>query len=278
MARSVKDTNLGKRESRLRLPAGTRHWRSIHDGLAIGYRRGKQGSGVWSVRIRLSDGKYTIRPVGIADDHSEATGAGILNFTQAQKHALSVEEQVKREQGLSSGPITVGEASLYYMTWFKQHRKSINETSTVINAHILPYFENRQVADLTAKEIREWLEALASQPARKRAPAGLKTAKHRPAPETYDEKRPRRATANRILTILKAILNKAFHDELVADNTPWKRVKPFANVNEPSVRFLKEAECIRLVDACRPDFRKLVKAALFIGARYGELVRLQVTM
>src|SRR3569623_3548404 len=42
------------------------------------------------------------------------------------------------------------------------------------------------------------------------------------------------------------------------------------------MRFLTEADCIRLLIACRPDLRRLVKAALFTGARHGELARLVV--
>ena len=76
------------------------------------------------------------------------------------------------------------------------------------------------------------------------------------------------------MTILKAILNKAFQDELVTDDTAWRRVKPFENADEPITRFLTEAECTRLINASREDFRALVKAGLFTGARYTELTTL----
>jgi integrase len=42
------------------------------------------------------------------------------------------------------------------------------------------------------------------------------------------------------------------------------------------VRYLTIAEQRKLVEACEPDFRALVQAALFSGARYGELTRLRV--
>jgi integrase len=94
------------------------------------------------------------------------------------------------------------------------------------------------------------------------------------APQTADEKRARKATANRILAVLKAILNRAFHDELIADDLAWRRVQPFGNVEEPIVRFLTADEAQRLLNACSADFRPLVAGALFTGARYGELVTL----
>ena len=51
----------------------------------------------------------------------------------------------------------------------------------------------------------------------------------------------------------------------------WKKVKPFAVVDEPIVRFLKADEATRLINACPLDLRQLVKGALYSGARYSEL-------
>jgi integrase len=42
------------------------------------------------------------------------------------------------------------------------------------------------------------------------------------------------------------------------------------------VQYLTLDECRRLVDACDPAFRPLVQAALHTGARYGELIALNV--
>lgn len=44
---------------------------------------------------------------------------------------------------------------------------------------------------------------------------------------------------------------------------------------EPITRFLTEAECTRLINAAKHDFRQLVKAGLFTGARYTELTTLK---
>jgi integrase len=42
------------------------------------------------------------------------------------------------------------------------------------------------------------------------------------------------------------------------------------------VRYLQIGECTRLLSACPPDFRRLVRGALATGARYGELCRADV--
>ncbi len=69
--------------------------------------------------------------------------------------------------------------------------------------------------------------------------------------------------------------NRAFHDGLVADDSAWRKVKPFPKVDEARIRFLSDAEAVRLVNACPGDLRALVRAALLTGARYGELVAMR---
>jgi integrase len=86
----------------------------------------------------------------------------------------------------------------------------------------------------------------------------------------------RKATANRVLTILKAALNMAWREGYVLSDNAWRRVKRFRNVDVPRIRHLTHAECERVINACEPDFRRLVKAALLTGCRYGELIALRV--
>src|SRR5262249_47787107 len=64
-------------------------------------------------------------------------------------------------------------------------------------------------------------------------------------------------------------------DGKIDSDLAWRRVKPFAKVDSTRVRTLTIAESQRLLNACDPTFRKLVRAALETGARYQELARLQ---
>lgn len=88
--------------------------------------------------------------------------------------------------------------------------------------------------------------------------------RYRPAPVDADGERARKATANRILTVLKAALNHAFAGEKVSADDAAR------------VRYLSRDECRRLLNACDFDFRRLVMAAPVSGCRYGELTRLNV--
>src|SRR3569833_3299103 len=117
--------------------------------------------------------------------------------------------------------------------------------------------------------MRDRHQQLALGPARKRTRAEAAAPALRAPPLTPEAQRARKASANRVLTIFKALLNKAFQDDLVTNDLAWRKVKPFHNVNQPTTRFLTAADCIRLLNVCRPDLRRLVKAALFTGARPG---------
>jgi integrase len=52
-------------------------------------------------------------------------------------------------------------------------------------------------------------------------------------------------------------------------------VQPFQNVDAARVRYLTDDDASRLVNACPPDLRSLVTAALLTGCRYGELARIR---
>jgi integrase len=89
--------------------------------------------------------------------------------------------------------------------------------------------------------------------------------------------RRRRATANRILTVLKAALNHAWREGKVPSDDTWRRVAPFREVDAARVRYLDREECRRLVNASPQPLRTIVRGALWSGARYSELARMHVS-
>lgn len=273
MARTARNAKLDTRNARLKLPRHSWHQSTVEPGLALRYRRTGHGYGVWFARIKWPDGTRTDPRIGTADDFSQADGTAVLDWKQAQAEARRLAER---------GPVaryTVGDAIDAYMDWFRHERKSADSTAATIAAHIRPQFGDRPVADLTATEIKAWRDKLARGRARARSAKG-KAQRFKVETEEVEAreeaKRARRATANRVLAVLRAILNKAFEDEKVRDDSEWRRVAPFHKVDKPRVRYLSATEAGRLVNGCAPDFRPLVRAALLTGARYGELVRLNV--
>lgn len=141
--------------------------------------------------------------------------------------------------------------------------------------HILPDLGDLVVAELTAERLRRWLAAMADSPAQTRSKDGKP--QYKVEPVTDEDKRRRKSTANRVLTMLKAALNHAFDEGHVSNRDAWgRKLKPFKDVEVARVRYLTIAEAKRLINACDVAFRPPVRAALETGCRYGELTRLEV--
>lgn len=276
MPQSARDKRLETRSARLRLAGGRRYFTPMGEGLTIVYRRTGKGFGTWSAKLALPGGQYALRALGAADDYDDANGADVLTFWQAQDKARKLSKDAKLDAGIILKPRSVGEAADAYLDWFRAHRRSVTETEHSVRVHILPELGDKKLDELSTARIREWLEKLAARPARVRSRAFASKPSYRPAPATADQKRARRATANRVLNVLKAILNRAFEQGMVASDSVWRKVKPFPKVDEPRIRFLSDTEATRLVNACQPELRMLVRAALLTGARYGELTALAV--
>jgi integrase len=279
MARTVRDTKLETRTARFRLPIRSEpYWRGLEKGFALGYRRRARG-GTWLARRRDEAGGYIEHRLGTTDDLQDADGVALLDYGQAQKAARDWwRVEVRREEGQDTreGPFTVKDAIDDYLRAYERRGgKALYDTRRAAEAHILPALGDHAVAKLTARKISDWHHGLAEKRARSRTKQGRKQ-NYRKAESGPDAVRKRRATANRILTVLKSSLNHAWKSGHVASDDAWRRVKPFRAVETARVRYLSGAECVRLVNACEPAFRNLVRGALLTGCRYSELTTMHV--
>ena len=278
MARTVQDAKLGSRTARTELaPAGKPYYRALHEGLHLGYRKGKS-AGKWVARWYLGDGSYKVETIAQADDAADANGIDILNFRQAQDAAR---EKYDEHQRSALGPpeperpYTVGDAIRAYLDFLETHRKSAADARYRADALILPELGEVVCADLTKTMLQKWLNATAKTAPRLRTRAG-QAQKFREIDDSDEARRQRKATANRTLTVLKAALNMAWRDGKIADDRAWRQLEPFEGADAARVRYLTIDECQRLINAAQHDFRKLVRAALLTGCRYGELKALEV--
>jgi integrase len=277
MARTVRDAKLETRTARLRLPIRSEpYWRGLEKGFALGYRRRGRG-GTWLARRRQADGGYAEHRIGTTDDLQDADGVAILDYGQAQKAAREWwRAESRREEGHDTrqGPFTVKDAIDDYLKAYERRGgKAVYGTGRATDTHILPSLGSITVAKLTARKITDWHHGLSEKRARARTKRGRKQ-NYRKVETGSDAIRKRRATANRVLTVLKAALNHAWKSGHVASDDAWRRVKPFKGVETARVRYLSEAECVRLVNACEPAFRNLVHGAILTGCRYSELAGL----
>jgi integrase len=281
MARNVRNPKIDSRSARAKLPARREpYWTVISDGCAMGYRKGAKG-GTWIARLRGDDGRQHYEALGASDDARDPDGLTVFSFAEAQEAARKFFAGKARElagHGASiSGPCSVKDAlDDYFSAREGRGSKGVRADRYAADARIAPELGTIEVGKLTSKRIRDWLSATAKAPKLLRTKkAASKRATRAVDAKDPDAVRARRSTANRLLTVLKAALNHAFHEGKVASDEPWRKVKPFREADSAVIRYLSTSESVRLANACELAFRDLVRGALVTGCRYGELTRLR---
>jgi integrase len=284
MAGVVKHARLESRSARSKLKRGrTPHWQTLLPGrVHLGYQRWKGGpAGRWLLRRYLRSyksakgnnvAKYNVVTICTADDEAPADGLTIMSYEQVIAVAR---EMIDSPAGARLNRITVRGALERYVEYKRQTGASASDLISRSRVHIVPMLGDQVVADLTAEKLRRWLATMANSPAQTRPKSGQP--QYRAEPTSEEAVRRRRATANRVLTVLKAALNHAFDEGHVSNRDAWgRKLKPFRDVEVARVRYLNVNEAQRLINAADPVFRPLLRAALETGARYGELTRLEV--
>jgi integrase len=279
MARTIRNGKLDTRSARSRLTLRREpYWTVVSEGCALGYRRGAKG-GTWIGRFRDETGRQHYEALGAADDARDPDGLSVFSFAQAQEKSRTFFTRKAREiagdAAPSEGPYRITDALDDYFKSYAKRGKGVSAALSAANLHIRPALGAVPVVKLTTRRLRDWHHAIADKPRQVRGKHGElpKDAKQRRAGR--DAIRKRRATANRVLTVLKAALNHAWREGAVPSDDAWRRVSPFKGVDAPVIRYLAEDEQRRLVNACSADFREIVRAALLTGCRYGELIALR---
>ncbi len=278
MPRATKSPKLDTRTARSKLPVAKKPvYTQIGRGLFLGYRKNQTG-GVWVTRYANGVGKYRLENIADADDKLSANGSTVLDFFQAQRVAQARFSDMGADLSGIRDPATytVRECLHDYFEVKGPAWKSAADAKSRADGLIIPKLGGQVVTRLTSDELRSWLRELANQPPRLRSKKGQPT-RHAEVdmsePETV---RKRQASANRTLTILKAALNHAFTEGHVPNDLSWRRVKPFEDADAARIRYLTDDEIQKLLRAVDGGFGSMIRAALYTGARYGELTRLRV--
>jgi integrase len=275
MARTVRNPKIDTRSARVKLPKRREpYWTVISAGQALGYRRGEKG-GTWIAKFRADEGKRHIEALGAADDAADADGLNVFNFAQAQAMARGWFQRKAREEAGDFVPLdrlyTVADALADYRADYQRRGgKAVDRLDASAGAWIRPELGTVPLAKLTKARIVGWHQKIAETPSRLRTKPG-EAQKYHEADTGAEGVRRRRSTANRVLTILKAALNHAHREGRCASDEAWRTMRAFREADAARLRYLSDEEARRLTNACPPDFRALVTAALLTGCRYGEL-------
>lgn len=283
MARTVQNAALASRAARHRLgPRKKPYYWLLEHGKHLGYYKGARG-GTWLARLNNA-GRYVEAKLGAADDFSNANGIDVLSFADAQAKAREwFDAQARGDSDVRSGPYTVSQACYDYLEdYLRRSGKDEANTRGRLN-RIKAALGHIELNRLTSGQIKKWRSDLSdADPLTRSKELDDKGERRRRSIDRSDPdvQRRRKASANRMLTVLKAVLNHAFHQPpegvQITSRAAWEAVKPLGEANAPKVRYLSDDEARRLRNACAPDFRNLVEAALQTGCRYGELCRLRV--
>jgi integrase len=278
MPRSVRDAKLDTRAAREKLKArGKPHYRTLDPGLHLGYRKLKGQPGRWVVRFYIGKQAYETETIATADDLSRANAVDVLDWQQAQEEARR-RRDTRVQAAAGKGPFTVANAIKLYVEALAAEGRKTTDTEQRASAMIIPSLGSEVVAELTTEKLRDWFTKLAAAPPRVRTAKGEMQRYRTATGGDHNEAiRRRRASANRHFAVLRAALTHAWRERKVASDEAWRRVKSFKNVSAARARYLTVAEGKRLINSCEGDFRRLVQAALFTGARYSELAQLKAS-
>lgn len=287
MAQAKRDS-LESRSNRVKLqPQKQPYWSKLVEGRFIGYYRPQsKGAGSWVAKWRDQEsGARKQATIGTADDYTDADGALVLTWAQANEKArewfdVATHEAVLVAGGevLPKGAYTVAMAiDDYFQDSERRGVRGLRAARSAARVHILPALGPLEVAKLTRNRLEKWQAAVAASPALARPRPGAEKPNLRYKEAGPEHQRARKDTSNRVLTVLKAALNLALvRRRVTGSGEAWRETKPFKGVGQARTRFLDVADQVRIVNACPPDFRRLVRAALFTGGRYGELARAMV--
>jgi integrase len=174
------------------------------------------------------------------------------------------------DDGTAPGSYSVRHAIADYVEHLEDRPDTQQKTKDRLGAYVPESLAKIPLIKLTAADIGGWLKGMAKQPAKSHGAS-------RRADMRDDETiRKRQSSANRVFTQLRAALNLAFKAGKTPSDAAWRRITPFKGVDVARIRYLSVAESQRLLNACEPDFRPLVRAGLETGCRYAELCRLRV--
>lgn len=237
--------NLTRKKDRGDLqPRREPYWARLEIGLYLGYRVMADGVGSWVAR-RQDGEKKTYHALGPHE-----------HYDDAKRAAMAWAGRV--DAGVADKVPTVESACKHYIKHqlTAKGEKSANDAEGRFRRLVYGSSLGSTPLDkLNAIKLRAWRDA--------QIPEG----------DDEDDDKVRRAkdSINRNLASLKAALNLAHRDRLVASDDGWKTISGFEKVAKRRSVFLNTAQRRALVEVCGPGLKELVIGLLLTGIRPGEL-------
>jgi hypothetical protein len=189
----------------------------VQSGLYVGFRKLAEGDGTWIARRRNEAGKQEYKALGTLPNFDDAMTA-TLEWSKAA------------DAGVSAKTTTVKDACEHYVKHLGLHKGSSSKSDADGRFRRLVYNDKIGRIDLSklrTSHVKDWLAEQISE--------------IEEAAEDEDDLRRAKDSANRNLASLKAALNLALHDRLVATDAGWKTVTKFKDVGRRRQSFRKRS-------------------------------------
>jgi len=233
------------------------YWDKLAVGFFIGFRVIKPGVGTWIARLDKLNKEQSLRKF---DDNFDKE-----KYDDAVKVAYRWRESL--EKGLVSVGFTVNDACMHYLENLKSTRSKNTYKDAkgrfdrlVFNSPI----GKIQLSNLQPINVRKWVNDQ------------LRVEDDYEDEEGLENVRRSKDSANRNLATFKAALNFARNDRLVTSADGWNTIKPFTGVGKSREHYLSVSERQELLKNLPESLLHLAKAAIFTGARIGELANCRV--
>lgn len=203
------------------------------------------GGGSWVARLR-DDNKQKYNALG-----------GDFGYEDALKTAMAWMENVTQVENHRYTLKNVVDDYIKHLD-INNSARSAKETKERLEKHISNALLKTEIPQLTTARLNRWRDNMVKKDGKE------------------DDTRKSKYTANRVLGMLKAALNLAFKNGIVASDTAWRRVQSFRNVADNRKLFLTDEQTATLLKNTTGGLHRLIKAAILTGARYGELASVKV--
>ena len=219
-------------------------------------RRGKHRS-TWYAKWRDADGVFHQDKLGLLWQDKGEPAPGYLREKDAQAALQAILTDARRgasEQRRTA--VTFDIVADEWIAWGIRERdwkpSSLSDYRSALKAHLLPAFQGKRIEKINADEIEQWRD------------------------ELVDERGLSRRSANKLLIILGAILERAVKTHGLLRN-PVREVPKFRVRYDPNAYDFfspDEVEQLRRA-AASPQDRAIYRTAAFTGLRMGELIALR---
>ena len=293
MVRSVQVNKFSK-NNRLKIqqagPKDKPTYYQLAEGILIGYRRSKSGSkwhGKLNGNLIGSEQQYHKFELGSADDYAASDGHKVLSFEQAQSKLHKIKEDycdkiyTDRKESIS-----LEQAIDLYFDNYCDNRSKINTgyqqylqkiKSTKIPYRIKENLPNQilgkvRLDDITLEDLESVKKAMANSP-RKYAYVKIKV-------DQVELQRKRRATANKFVSYIKAVLNYAYREARTThlkSNKEFINFKKYKGVEQARQDWWSAEECQKWLNTVNEtSLKNMFIGAISCGFRFTEQSLLKV--